>query len=561
MYQPMLKLKKELTDIAYIAIISVILIFVLSWCDGFFYRVLPSNFFLTWHIFLELSSIVMSFAVFAITFYTFEETNRLRSMIIACTFLAVSLLDLFHTISYKGMPVFLTESSAEKAAAFWILARLTMSFGMLTSSLVPYDRKVRSREVLWVLVTVACCISLLLLVSYHADDLPPLFVEGRGLTPLKVYLECLSIFAQLVTAILFLRAYVKEKCEDKGYVIIVKGLVFSIFGSLAFTQYSDVYDTYNFLGHVYKIVAYHLLFTALFVQNVQKPYQKLRNAESQLNLYINNLEQLVAQRTAEITAANQNLMKNLEYARNILLALLPSTFPCVKGLDFAARYMPCEKVGGDFYNIFRLDDEKIGILIGDVAGHGVSAAMINVFINQNINFKKVYDDGRQKVFTPRGVLMNCYHTYNGMPFPDEVYVVMLYGIYNVVTRKFTYASAGMNTNPLVIRADGRVEVLEADGFPICKFAPHFKPFYKSRSVHLEPGDSLVFYTDGLIEIDPAQPELFSQDKLVEFLKGLKDASAQEICDEIIDAYHAFLGDKRMLDDVTIMVVKVCGDGI
>ncbi|MCM8900019.1 SpoIIE family protein phosphatase [Caldicoprobacter algeriensis] len=556
-----LKLKKELSGVVYIIVVSVLLFVVLAWCDHFLYRIFSSNFFLTWHIFLELSSIVMSFAVFAVTFYTFEESNRLRSMIIACTFLAVSLLDLFHTLSYKGMPVFLTESSAEKATAFWTLARLTMSCGMLASNLVPCDKKVRSCEGLWVLSTIAYSIFWLMVVNYRIDYLPSLFIEGKGLTPLKVYLEYLTILIQLITAVLFLAAYIKGDCEDKGYALIVKGLVFSVFSEMAFTQYTNVYDTYNFLGHIYKIIAYYLLFRALFVQNVQKPYQELRAAESQLGVYVNNLEQLVAQRTAEITAANQSLMKNLEYARNILLALLPNTFPSVKGVKFAARYMPCENVGGDFYNIFRLDDEKIGILIGDVAGHGVSAAMINVFINQNINFKKEYDDGRQKVFTPRGVLMNCYHTYNEMPFPDEAYVVMLYGIYNVVTRKFTYASAGMNTNPLVIRADGQVEVLQADGFPICKFAPYFKPSYKSRTVHLEPGDSLVFYTDGLIEIDPAQPELFSQDKLVEFVKGLKDASAQEICDEIIDAYHALLGDKKMLDDVTVLVVKACKDDV
>ncbi len=556
-----LKLRKELTGIISIIAVSVLLFVALAWCDHFFYRIFSQEIFLTWHIFLELSSIVMSFAIFAVTFYTFEESNRLRSVIIACTSLAVSLLDLFHTLSYKGMPVFLTESSAEKATAFWILARLTMSCGMLASSLVSYDRKVKSREELWVLATVACSIFLLMVVNYRIDHLPPLFIEGKGLTPLKIYLEYLGIFFHLVTAVLFFVAYIKGDCKDKGYTLIVKGLVFSVFSGMAFTQYTNVYDTYNFLGHVYKIIAYYLFFRALFVQNVQKPYQELRAAESQLSIYVNNLEHLVDQRTAEITAANQSLMKNLEYARNILLALLPNTFPNVKGIEFAARYMPCEKVGGDFYNIFKLDDERVGILIGDVAGHGVSAAMINVFINQNINFKKEYDDGRQKVFTPRGVLMNCYHTYNEMPFPDEVYVVMLYGIYNTVTRKFTYASAGMNTNPLVIKADGQVEVLQADGFPICKFAPHFKPSYKSRTVHLEPGDSLVFYTDGLIEIDSTQPELFSQDKLVEFVKGLKDASAQEICDELIDAYHVLLGDKKMLDDVTVVVVKVCKDDI
>jgi sigma-B regulation protein RsbU (phosphoserine phosphatase) len=151
--------------------------------------------------------------------------------------------------------------------------------------------------------------------------------------------------------------------------------------------------------------------------------------------------------------------------------------------------------------------------------------------------------------------------YNEMPFPEEVYVVMLYGIYNVTTRRFTYASAGMNTHPLVIKVDGQVQSLSVDGFPICKFAPYFKPSYKSKTVYLDPGDTLVFYTDGLIEIDPAEPELFSQEHLIEFVKGLKDATAQQICDEISDAYHALLGDKKMLDDVTVLVVKTCKSDI
>ena len=109
----------------------------------------------------------------------------------------------------------------------------------------------------------------------------------------------------------------------------------------------------------------------------------------------------MAIRTDEITQANRSLMRNLDYAKNILLALLPASFPGIKGTEFAAKYMPCEKVGGDFYNVFRLDEQNVGILIGDVAGHGVSSARINVFSNQNIFFKKEYDDGRQQIFTPR----------------------------------------------------------------------------------------------------------------------------------------------------------------
>jgi sigma-B regulation protein RsbU (phosphoserine phosphatase) len=546
-------LKREIIILLCIVLVSIILYYIFSCCT---YKVFLPDFFLTWHLFLEFSSIVMSFSVFAITYYTYEESNRLRSIIIACTFLAVSLLDLFHTFSYKGMPVFLTEASPDKATAFWTLARLTMSIGLFIATLIPCEKKVkRSQQGLWAVMTIIYSVYWLLSVSYHIDLFPPLFIEGQGLTPLKIYLEYSVVFIQVITAALFFVAFIKGDCEDIGHIHVVRALVFSIFSEIAFTRYNNVYDTYNYLGHLYKIVAYYILFRALFVQNVQKPYQDLRTAERKLSVYVDNLEQLVAIRTDEITQANRSLMRNLDYAKNILLALLPASFPVIKGTEFAAKYMPCEKVGGDFYNVFRLDEQNVGILIGDVAGHGVSAAMINVFINQNIFFKKEYDDGRQQIFTPRGVLMNCYHKYNEMPFPEEVYVVMLYGKYNVITGEFTYASAGMNTSPLILKADGRVAVLETDGFPICKFGSHYKPSYQSRTAHLSPGDALILYTDGLIEIDPRKPDRFSQEQLVQFITGLKDITAQEICDEISDAYHALREDQEMTDDVTILVVK------
>ncbi len=549
------KLKRDIAVLILISFFSIALFNILAWFEQYVYRIFLPDFFLTWHIFLEVASIVMSFAIFANTFYTFEESSRLRSMVIACTFLAVSLLDLFHTFSYKGMPVFLTQSSAGKATAFWVVARLTMAFGLFGATLIPCERKTKGYQGVWVLFTIAYSIIILFLFHYHLGFFPPLFIEGQGLTPLKIYLEYLIIALQLVTAGLFFVFYIKGDCEEISHMLIVKALIFSIFSETAFTRYSNVYDTYNFLGHIYKIISYYLLFRALFVQNVQRPYQNLREAERKLSVYVDNLEQLVATRTAEITAANESLMNNLDYAKNILLALLPTDFPVIEGMEFSAKYMPCENVGGDFYNVFKLDDENIGVLIGDVAGHGVSAAMINVFINQNIHFKKEYDDGRQKIFTPRGVLMNCYHTYNQMPFPDEMYVVLFYGIYNTVSHELTYSSAGMNTRPLILEKGGRVKVLETDGFPICKFGSYFRPSYKSRSVKLTPGDALILHTDGLVEINRDRPDLFSQDQLVEFIKGLKGATAQQLCDDITDAYHTLLGDGKMLDDVTILVVK------
>ncbi len=374
------------------------------------------------------------------------------------------------------------------------------------------------------------------------------------MTPIKLVFEYIIIFIQLITIGISISLY-KRYDKSKEFLLIIVALIFSIYSELAFTMYNNVYDTYNLLGHLYKIIAYFILFRALFVINVHKPYQELNEAEKKLSEYVDNLEKAVQIRTAEIESANKKLLKNLDDAKQIQMALLTTDFPKISGMDFCAKYLPCEKVGGDFYNVYRLDEDNIGILIGDVAGHGVSAAMVNVFINQNLRLKIDYEDGRHRIFTPRGVLMNLYHVYNSMSFPEEMYVVLFYGIYNIKTRELSYASAGMNATPLIIKRNGEVVPLSLNGFPICRFGDHFKPSYETKTIVLAPGDALVFYSDGLGEIDREQPELFSTENIIEFLTGIQDPSAKEICDGLTDAYYALLNGREMLDDVTILAVK------
>ena len=166
-----------------------------------------------------------------------------------------------------------------------------------------------------------------------------------------------------------------------------------------------------------------------------------------------------------------------------------------------------------------------------------------------------YNERRYRILTPRGVLMNLYHVYNNMSFPEEMYVVLFYGIYNTVTGRLTYSSAGMNTYPLILSAQGEVSYIKLDGFPICKFGKFFKPDYETKTLWLSPGDTMVFYSDGLGEIDRKRPNILSTENIMEYLKGMKDYSAQDVCQGLSDAYHTLLGDNEMLDDVTILVIK------
>ena len=98
------------------------------------------------------------------------------------------------------------------------------------------------------------------------------------------------------------------------------------------------------------------------------------------------------ERTKEISQANEKIIKNLNDAKHIQMALMTTEFPKVPGMEFAAKYLPCEQIGGDFYNVFRLDEQNIGILIGMGLGTWRFCSHAKCFINQNMRFRIEYED-------------------------------------------------------------------------------------------------------------------------------------------------------------------------
>jgi sigma-B regulation protein RsbU (phosphoserine phosphatase) len=549
--------KRDIIEFLTVFLVSLIVYGTVGWYDSYIYRILYMDDYLNLHLGLEGLSILMSFCIFLVAFYTLVSKKNTRTFVFMCTFISIGILDYMHTLTYKGMPGFLAEASVDNATAFWIAARITGAFGLLVASLTKPESIIKLPRFGAVLAALLYSGTIIYLIAYKPEIIPPLFIEGHGLTPLKIYLEYSIIVLHIITIILFFMRYLKAECA-KEYRYMILSLLLCIFSEISFAAYTSVYDTYNLLGHLYKIIAYYLLFKAKFVSNVQKPYLALHKAEAELQEYVDNLEQLVEQRTEEIRTANDKLLKDMDYARHIQTALLPLSFPITDKLQFAARYLPCEKIGGDFYNVYRLDEDNIGILIGDVAGHGVSAAMITVFINQNIHIRREYDDGRIRILTPKQVLTNLFYIYNRMSFPDEIYTVLFYGIYNIQDKILTYSSAGMNTAPLVVRRNGNVDSIPVEGLPICKLGGLVNPSYDNQVLQLEEGDTVLFYTDGLIEIDRKHPNHFNEDNLKEYLRGIKNTDAPEMVNYMFDLYYTILDDKQMIDDVTVLAMKIEG---
>ena len=543
-----------------IFIVTILIFYSIKFYEDRAFFVLSSDTFLTIHVLLELLSVLMSFSIFSVTYFTSGQTNSAGMIIMASTFLAVAFFDSAHTFSYKGMPTFMISPSPITATVLWLVSRVTMVIGILVAVLIPEQKKIIKNQAFIVSAAAGLAVLSIAIISRFTDFFTIFYLEETGITPLKIWIEYLITVLLVVTAIIYQKYFVIDRGK-KEYSLMVMGLFINGFGEMAFTMYNNVYDIYNLIGHFYKLLGYFLLFRGLININVSKPYKDLFAAEKQLSNYVEDLEKSVRLRTKEITEANEKIMKNLRDAKHIQNALMTTEFPKIQGMEFAAKYLPCEQVGGDFYNIFRLDEDKVGIVIGDVAGHGVSAAMVNVFINQSMRFRVDYDDSRHRILTPRGVLSNLYHVYNNMSFPEEMYAVLFYGIYDYKTGELSYASAGMNTRPIIIKQSGETVPIELEGFPICRLGSVFKPSYETKTISIAQGDTLVLYSDGLGEIDRKRPDLFSSDKIMEYLKGMEDYSAQEICEELTDAYYTLLAGNVMMDDVTILVVKNITSGV
>ncbi|RJQ50768.1 MAG: GAF domain-containing protein [Actinobacteria bacterium] len=247
---------------------------------GLFYRVLVAPQFLLAHIVLEGLSIVVAYAVFAIGWYGYKQNRNTQDLYIAFIFLIVGAIDFAHTMSYQGMPDFITPNTVSKASTLWIAARLFAALSLLIAAFVPSDFKawwMRPRPLLAAaLVTAAGIIGV---IVFFEPYLPPMFIPGQGQTPLKVGLEY-GVIAMLAAAIFAFGKYSKR--ERSSVDLLQIALVISIFSELAFLLYESAFDTFNLLGHLFKVAAFYFILRALFVSSLQRPYSELIDAREEL---------------------------------------------------------------------------------------------------------------------------------------------------------------------------------------------------------------------------------------------------------------------------------------
>jgi sigma-B regulation protein RsbU (phosphoserine phosphatase) len=239
------------------------------------------------------------------------------------------------------------------------------------------------------------------------------------------------------------------------------------------------------------------------------------------------------------------ISQELETARRIQKSFLPQTIPQHAGWDIAAFWRPMRNVAGDFYDFYTLPDGRLAVVIADVSGKGVPAALFMALSATVLRFAMGLN------FAPDEVMVRA----NQAIISDQsskMFATVFVGYFDLDPGIMRFASAGHNPPLLYRAATGRCEYLEALGVAIGLFED---ARYAGETIKLEDGDVLVLYTDGITEAVDEDEEEFGEDRLEEIVSQNAARSAQELTDLIIEAAAAFASDEGLFDDETLVVIK------
>lgn len=243
--------------------------------------------------------------------------------------------------------------------------------------------------------------------------------------------------------------------------------------------------------------------------------------------------------------------EEMRLAASLQRDFLPRPLPEVESIRFAALYRPASWVSGDFYDVFRLDETHVGFYVADVAGHGLPAALLTMFIKKALQTKRIVGSNYE-IVPPQAALTQLNTDICEQDLSSCHFCTAVYAVADTAAARLDYARGG-HPCPLLLRADGRVQSLTGTG-PLLGIFPD--ETFEGRSVELAPGDRVVLFSDGAEAAlaSTAHPGL---EGLAHELQRLRQAPADEMVVQLTASINERHAPERA-DDVTVLVMDVTG---
>jgi serine phosphatase RsbU (regulator of sigma subunit) len=259
------------------------------------------------------------------------------------------------------------------------------------------------------------------------------------------------------------------------------------------------------------------------------------------NLAANKIENA---RLIEKALEEDRLRREMDTAAQIQRNFLPKNDPIFEPYDISGSMRACHQVGGDYYDFIPIDPTRLGVVIADVSGKGVSAALLMASLRASLHAEIPVT----KDLAPLAAKLN---DFVHMSSDSHSFISFFFGVLDRKTGEVMYVNAGHNP-PLVVNPAGGTQCLESTGFCLGMFP---SVSFETRTIKLEPGEILCLYTDGIVEHRNPEKTEFGDDRLTGKIRESAALPAREIVDKIYDEVINFAGCDESGDDMTLVVIK------
>lgn len=250
----------------------------------------------------------------------------------------------------------------------------------------------------------------------------------------------------------------------------------------------------------------------------------------------------------ELMKHYEKLKADIEFAKHIQVRALPIDGTYWNSMEISSVYDPSEDLGGDFYDIIRMNSCESLIYIADVSGHGITSSLLTIFLRQLVRGRV----GERKV-NLKEILDILQNSYNDLGVDEEQYLTVMFCLYNKEKKEATFLNAGHNCMPIIVDNEGNVTEIEVKGMPVCNLLK--RSSHEEITVPVEIGNRIILYTDGITEACNEAREAYGTEKVLQTVRDNIGMGGKALARKVIDEAETFTG-KPAADDMAIFIAKL-----